>query len=436
MLNILPLNHCLYYENQFDGGYTYFKADKKSQIDFILTNNAGRRNVCDLKLMTSGWHFSDHLPIDVSVRATFNIDPLAIYIRSKALTLCTDISNKSTLKFCRNEFDAEAAKEIMTANAADISRKCHDSQYVEPIVSNLHSFLQTTIKQTSYARRPQNIDENDATMAECDQLFSYYLQELKRIPCDAIRTRESYRVYQEKRNELNGKWRTAIHQKYTNIATTGDSKELWRTIDWSGNFTKSAPLNHPSTDELSEHFTTLYEPIVNDGNLESLKSDSYVPATDDPITNEEINSASKQMKKGGYDFPIIILQLLLTTLGGVIHLLMNKILYSNFPANLCISLLAAIPKFGNLRISTNYRGIQMQPLLANLYDRILANRLLTTVKINDEQTAFQKGKSTIDQIFLLRVIISLIKVNKLTLYVGFFQSIRPRFQISAPKTAG
>ena len=33
---------------------------------------------------------------------------------------------------------------------------------------------------------------------------------------------------------------------------------------------------------------------------------------------------------------------------------------------------------------------------------------------------FQKGKSTIDQIFLLRIIISLIKANKKVLYIGFF----------------
>ena len=79
-----------------------------------------------------------------------------------------------------------------------------------------------------------------------------------------------------------------------------------------------------------------------------------------------------------------------------------------------------IPKLGNLALPTNYRGIQMQPLIANLYDRVLSNRLLQWVKINDEQTAFQKGKGTIDQIFMLRIIIALVKINKATLYVGFF----------------
>ena len=47
------------------------------------------------------------------------------------------------------------------------------------------------------------------------------------------------------------------------------------------------------------------------------------------------------------------------------------------------------------------------PLLARLYDKILANRLKLWMRISYEQSAFQKGKSTCDQLFLLNLIISL-----------------------------
>ena len=99
---------------------------------------------------------------------------------------------------------------------------------------------------------------------------------------------------------------------------------------------------------------------------------------------------------------------------------MNTLLrVGRFPLDLCNSLLTALPKAGNLRLSDNYRGIQMQRLLTNVYDRIICNRLLLWAKISSEQTA-RKGKGTIDQIFLLRVIISMIKYNRTVLYVGFF----------------
>ena len=93
---------------------------------------------------------------------------------------------------------------------------------------------------------------------------------------------------------------------------------------------------------------------------------------------------------------------------------------TEYPTMLSVSLLSVIPKIGNLRLLSNYRGIEMQPLLSDLYDKTLSNRLLQWVKISPEQTAFQKGKGTINQIFLLRLIMGLAKYYNTPLYVGFF----------------
>ena len=134
----------------------------------------------------------------------------------------------------------------------------------------------------------------------------------------------------------------------------------------------------------------------------------------------EIYESSSQMKKGGYDYGLPMLFLVLSCIAPTILHLLNIMFFNGFPLKLCMALLSVIPKPGNLLLPKNYRGISMQPLLANLYDRIIANRLIKWVKINPEQTTFQKGKGTLDQIFLLRLIIGLIKYNKITLYIGFF----------------
>ena len=62
----------------------------------------------------------------------------------------------------------------------------------------------------------------------------------------------------------------------------------------------------------------------------------------------------------------------------------------------------------------------MMPLLAGWYDRILANRLTKWISISYEQTAFQKGKSTIHQIFTLRLLMLICKRCKKILYIAFF----------------
>ena len=57
----------------------------------------------------------------------------------------------------------------------------------------------------------------------------------------------------------------------------------------------------------------------------------------------------------------------------------------------------------------NFRGIQMQALLALLYNRIIAARVTLWAKFNPKQLAFEKGKGTLEQLFLLRIVISLAK---------------------------
>ena len=110
---------------------------------------------------------------------------------------------------------------------------------------------------------------------------------------------------------------------------------------------------------------------------------------------------------------------MLSCIAPTILYLLNIMFFNGFPLKLCNALLSVLPESRNLLLPKNYRGISMLPLVANLYDRIIANRLMKWVKINPEQTAFQKGKGTVDQIFLLSLIIGLIKDNKMPLFIVF-----------------
>ena len=87
---------------------------------------------------------------------------------------------------------------------------------------------------------------------------------------------------------------------------------------------------------------------------------------------------------------------------------------------MAISLLTAISKKGNLKCCGNYRGIQMLPTLGVLFDRIIANKLSNWIGVHDEQTAFQKGKSTILHLFTIRVLIETARITNKTIYIGFF----------------
>ena len=416
VMNILPLNHCTYYKKKFAGGFTYFKGGKKSQIDFIVTNNAGRKNVDEVSLVTEGWHFSDHIPLDLKVNLTYDVSALSLLLRSKSLIEPTQPIRKHCLKTYKKDFDFDAAKILMEAQAVNITADCNMLS-ADLIVRRLHAEMGDVIgKTTKNLPKRRNLDVDVKAMDDCDESFRKYLTELEKGNSDSLP--DLYQNYQEKRNKLNAELFAKSDRRYKNVIESRDSKRLWGMINWKGDM--SSPSNHPPIEELADHFSTLYEPIKEDGDLQSLTCDTHLHETDKLIDDNELKEACGQIKKGGYDFTSIALLLLLATVGGVLLVLMNLMLTSGFPTSLRTSLLTALPKSGNLRLSDNYRGIQMLPLLAVVFDRIICNRLIKWAKINAEQTAFQAGKGTIDQLFLLRVIISLIKESGKTLYVGFF----------------
>ena len=85
ILKILPINHSKYYDRIFPGNYTYFKAGKKSQIDFLITDAAGWRLIADFIISQSSWHVSDHLPLDATLTIKTSISANMLLKRSNNL---------------------------------------------------------------------------------------------------------------------------------------------------------------------------------------------------------------------------------------------------------------------------------------------------------------------------------------------------------------
>ena len=89
--NVLPLNHCQYRNACWDGKFTYHKAGRQSQIDYCITSKKGRQCVQAFKIIDTGWHLSDHLPITVSLLLPCEINLYTLLLRSRELVGETDM---------------------------------------------------------------------------------------------------------------------------------------------------------------------------------------------------------------------------------------------------------------------------------------------------------------------------------------------------------
>ena len=421
LLKILPVNHSKYYNKTFDGRYTYFKSERKSQIDYLLTNDIGRRLIKKYEIIPIGWHLSDHLPINVTIEFDGILSADMILKRSNELKPFLP-SQQPLFKTYRFKFDETLARNEIMIKSNILYQDCiaaenKPNEMLDVIVNNVSSIV------SKFKMNKQTIDViSDEHLSRCDTLFEEYLSCLDNLDLYGHNIHERYKRYQEARNSLTLEVLKRHESSYSRILNARDDKKLWRKINWGGKFSNEKPLMHPSIEDLADHFETLYQPLTDESlqEMDTLHSNIYIPANDDAIDEHELKYAASNMKTDGWDFSLNVLKILMISIPNCILLLLNSIFFIAYPWKLAMSILHAIPKKGNLSLSSNYRGIQVQPLLGVLYDRILANRLNEWAYISDEQTAFKKGKSTLNHIFTLRILIALCKRYDKPLYIGFF----------------
>ena len=219
-----------------------------------------------------------------------------------------------------------------------------------------------------------------------------------------------YDQYQNQRIQLQAEYIKNVQESFKTAIESKDDRNLWKLIDWSGNLKHNAPKAHPSMNVMSERFISLYEPIKDDGDLSTLHSDVYIPLTDDNNSMNEIHESFSQMKKGGYDYSVPMLFLVLTCIAPTVLHLLNAMFFTGFPLKLCTAQLSVISKPDNILFSKYYRGLNP----ANLCKFIRPDYRKQAYEMGKNQpraNCFRERNSGL--------IIGLIKYNKRTLYIGF-----------------
>ena len=296
----------------------------------------------------------------------------------------------------------------------------NDPETAINILDNLIHFAhnQPGCKQKS----TRNTQKNSELFDECNEAFKQYCATFDNLNATEEEKDSSMNRYNSLRNRLTIETLKNDHSRWADVLKENTSKELWERIDWNGKLNAPPSNNFPSPDIFAAHFEDLYQAKDDNEceNILSLQSEVTIPVLDDPITQSEVEDAIDDMKKGGYDFPLPVVNILRQLFLPTLVLLMNIMFFVKYPVQLAVSLLFTIPKSGNLSIATNFRGIQMMRSLACLYDRVVNSRLLSWISVSEVQTAYQKGKSILIHLFTVRLLIELAKSQNITLYIGFF----------------
>ena len=101
-------------------------------------------------------------------------------------------------------------------------------------------------------------------------------------------------------------------------------------------------------------------------------------------------------------------------------------------------LIVKLPKKGDLSECGNWRGITLTSVPSKVFGRVLIDRIGQGVdsKLRDEQAGFRRGRSTVEQIFVLRNIVEQVVEWQSTLYILLLWTLRKHLTPYTEKACG
>ena len=206
------------------------------------------------------------------------------------------------------------------------------------------------------------------------------------------------------------------------MRSTNDSKQIWNKISWKGSLSSTEGTEKPELEGLCEHFKAKSQAVDDSTLLCEVTGDNYVEVLDRDITIDEIQNGTRRLKEDkvsgdGWtkrmllNAPILILY--------AVQIIFNAILSSHFfPTKWRMTTVSELFKNKGLpNDATKYRPISLVQLLAKLFDSILLERFKKWFIPGDQQTAYQKNRSSADHVFLLRCLIQHAKLHKEKLFI-------------------
>ena len=224
------------------------------------------------------------------------------------------------------------------------------------------------------------------------------------------RMKELYEITRTLSND-KGRTSSAVKDKSGNLITEDTArKKRWRE-HFEGVLNRPVPDN-PVSDNINDRDNVI------DNVIEDISTNR--------ISKAEIRSAINRLKNGksgGKDE--ITAELLKVDIDTTVNWLADLFdtIWDNeeVPKTWKQGLIVKLPKKGDLKECDNWRGITLTSVPSKVFGRVLIERIIHGVnnKLRDEQAGFRRGRSTVEQIFILRNIIEQVVEWQSTLYVAF-----------------
>nr|KAG5687578.1 hypothetical protein BaRGS_009975 [Batillaria attramentaria] len=406
----------------------------ENQIDHICISRKFRRSWRDVRVMRGADVSSDHHLLATTLR-----------LRLKRHTNANNTRTKYNVGLLRNT-DTQAAFRISLSNRFQpLQDLIEDSEMdIETHWEHSKKLWHDTCEEVLGKRKTQHKEWISA-----DTIQKLEVRKEKKTALNTSRTRRAKAKAQEEYTaadrEVKRSTRKDKRDYIDNLASQaeeaarqGNLKDLYQvTKKLAGKFQQTdKPVKdkngHPLTtteEQLkrwAEHFRELLNRPIPETPPDIPLAETELPINCDKPSKAEIRKAIMTLRNGkaaGPDeIPAEAIKADTETAVNMLHSLFSKIWEKEeVPAQWKEGIVIKLPKKGDLRDCSNYRGIMLLSVPGKVLNRILLERMREAVDpmLRDQQAGFRRNRSCADQIASLRIIVEQSLEWNSPLYINF-----------------
>ena len=410
-----------------DGNYTFISARGSSVTDYLIFNKHDINVIKDFKVLDFS-NCSDHAPLYFTI----------LICNDKNEPIQNDSTNKTEQKIVFNEEKITEYEDILKQNLNELDACINSESSLNTQAETLTEFFYENaigkpipVNRTNNKFSPKTSPKwYNADCHRAKQEFKTARNTFNRNRTDQnrvsfVRTRTKYNRV---RKQAKRCFKLNEGERLEKIAKS-QPRKFWKSIKKCYSKPKNTG-NDIKIDDLYNHFNTLLdqepESINQMNNIDENNIEDF--ELDLEITEQEIRKALFKQKNGKASGPDEISAEILKASYNVISPYLVKLFNmlfndADYPESWSLGYIVPIFKGGESSNAKNYRGITLNNIIAKVYSQVLLNRLTEWTekyeKISNCQFGYQKGKSTVDCIFILHAIISKVLNSGQKLYSVF-----------------
>ena len=389
-------------------------GNTKSQIDHIIINGKWRHSLLDVRVKRNADIGSDHNLLVAKVKIKLRKAKIASVTNQRiAIEKLKDQATRTN--YCttlRNRFNVLQNDTAMTIDSFN------------------NTILETAKECIGFRKkiRKEWMTENTWNAIEERKRIRNRMLNAK-----SPRLKERFQIeYREKDKEIKSSARRDkkthtehLTEEAQNAASKGDLNTLYkitRTLSGRQRPSQDLPIKksdgtviteeRAKLDRWKQHFQqVLNRPTPQElANISDAEEDLDISLN--PISLDEITRAIKKQKNnkapGEDGICAEMIKAEETITPKILQQIFQKIWDTeDIPISWKKGLIVKLPKKGDLSDSNNWRGITLLSITSKVFSRIILSRISEAIDeiLRQEQAGFRKGKSCIDQIFVLRQIL-------------------------------